>query len=87
MLSFDKSADYADSWSSGCNPNVTTCTAGLAVFSSGVPQRHLETQDYLFCDGHVKAYKGQTLTQSAAVYNYATPASTSGNSPTFNVAP
>ncbi|RYY16877.1 MAG: hypothetical protein EOO04_26280, partial [Chitinophagaceae bacterium] len=50
-------------------------------------RRHLDTHDVLFCDGHVKAYRGLTDTQSSAVYSYGTPGSVSGNSPTFNPTP
>jgi prepilin-type N-terminal cleavage/methylation domain-containing protein/prepilin-type processing-associated H-X9-DG protein len=46
--------------------------------SGGPAQRHLEGQNYAFCDGHVKWYKGATDTQSAAVYNGCTPGVTGG---------
>ncbi len=84
----DGQGRYGDEWSAGCGIDAgVTCTAGIATFPSPVPQRHLETQNYLFADGHVKAYKGQTDTQSAVVYNTATPGSASGTNPTFNTAP
>ncbi len=47
--------------------------ANLATTANGAAQRHLETQNFLFADGHVKAYKGQALNQSATVYNGCTP--------------
>ena len=46
--------------------------AGLETTTDGAAQRHLETQNVLFADGHVKSYKGQTLNQSATVYNACT---------------
>ncbi len=46
--------------------------AGLELTTEGAAQRHLETQNVLFTDGHVKSYKGQTLNQSATVYNACT---------------
>ena len=46
--------------------------AALATTVNGVAQRHLETQNFLFADGHVKAYRGQTPNQSATVYNACT---------------
>ena len=92
----------SDAWTAGCGGG-TDCggTAGLATFNGLSAQRHLETQNTLFCDGHVKAYKGATTSQSATIYNSATPGSTggsvfrgtagtgavSGNSPTFNLTP
>lgn len=94
-VSFLGTADY----SAGCDSDSTnrsTCGggAGLAVFKEAIPsnggiaaQLHLEGQNFSFCDGHVKWYKGQSSTQSAAVYNFATPGSTSQSSPTFNPQP
>lgn len=91
VLAADAANGYGDSWNTGCPGNGFSCAAGLAVFDGaqykGSTQRHLETQNYLLADGHVKAYRGQSDTQSAAVYNYSTPGSTSGSSPTFNTAP
>jgi prepilin-type N-terminal cleavage/methylation domain-containing protein len=91
VLAVDSANGYGTNWHTGCSANAATCTAALAIFDGGQyqgsTQRHLETQNYLLTDGHVKAYRGQSSTQSAAVYNYATAGSTSGNSPTFNTAP
>ncbi len=90
----DDSSSFGDNWACGCGGSATdTCpdAAALARFKGNSAQRHLETQNVLFCDGHVKAYKGATPTQSAAIYNFKTPGSgtgvVSGNSPTFNLTP
>lgn len=71
---------YGDNWSAGCSGN-TNCAAGLATLSSGAAQRHLETANYLFCDGHVKAYKGATPDGTASVYNICTAGSAGGTAP------
>ena len=96
VMILDGIARYGDEWSAGCgiDSGPLPCGApGLATFGGGdnkAAQRHLETQNVLFCDGHVKAYKGQTPTDSAAIYNSVTPGSgtgvVSGNNPTFNYA-
>ncbi|RYX85549.1 DUF1559 domain-containing protein [bacterium] len=92
----------ADNWSAGCGTTPDCGTGALATFRGPYAQRHLETQNALFCDGHVKSYKGQTTTRSAAIYNACTPGTlggptsgngtctstiASGNSPTFNYTP
>ena len=91
VMAVDAYGRYGDEWTAGCGvdapPICGGATAGLATFGGGdnkAAQRHLETQNVLFCDGHVKAYKGQTPTMSAAIYNYLTPRAMSGNNPTFN---
>ena len=70
---------------------LSGCTAGelssyniSPSYTTNPAWRHLEGQNYAFCDGHVKWYKGLTGTKSAVVYNARTPFSTSGNNPTFN---
>ena len=70
----------SDNWEAGCGGN-TQCggTGALAVFGSQSAQRHLETDNVLLCDGHVKSYKGATTTQSAAIYNGCTPGSLGGS--------
>ncbi len=79
-------------------------SAHLAVFAdTTAAQRHLEGQNFAFCDGHVKWYKGANGSTSTAVYSICTrsaaggsliaqcPATDtapySGNSPTFNLTP
>ena len=89
VMILDGYARYGDEWSLGCGiDNGLPCSGpGLATFGGGdnkAAQRHLETQNVLFCDGHVKAYKGQSPTASAVIYNAYTPITTSLNNPTFN---
>ena len=92
VMALDAYGRYGDEWSEGCGVDggPLPCPApGLATFPGGdnkAAQRHLETQNVLFCDGHVKAYRGQTPTTSASIYNAVTPGSMSGNNPTFNYA-
>jgi prepilin-type N-terminal cleavage/methylation domain-containing protein/prepilin-type processing-associated H-X9-DG protein len=80
-------------WTNGCFDDVT-CAAGFARFAPAIDkaaQRHLDGQNALFCDGHVKWYKGSSADTSAAIYSGPTPSSgtgiISGNSPTFNLTP
>ncbi len=95
---FDYGATTGRSWSAGsvtsagANQNCSSgCTPGLATFPNRVALRHLDGSTFAFADGHAKWYKGTTVTgsvsQSTAVYNAVTPATTSGNSPTFNPTP
>ena len=81
VMAVDYKSSYADNWSAGCGLNTTTCAAGLEITESGAAQRHLETQNVLFTDGHVKSYKGATPNQSAVVYNLCTPGSAGGAVP------
>ena len=76
-------ADYVSgtsgSYSVGIAPVATVNgPAGLATTADGAAQRHLETQNFLFADGHVKAYKGQAPNRSATVYNACTPSVVGG---------
>ncbi len=102
VLAFDYNSGNSFWWSQGCssggfvdsngNANGGGCgAAGLADFSNeggtGSAFRHLEGQNFAFCDGHVKWFKGSDANHSAKVYNVVTPGSTSGGSPTFNVSP
>ena len=83
VMAIDNETGYGDGWTSACNPGTVTCAAALGVFGGKAAQRHLETQNVLFCDGHVKAYKGATPTQSAIIYNTCTPGSVGGTTPTI----
>lgn len=93
VMANDAATGYPDSSTPGCAgwPNPTfTCAPGKAAYTNspiGPCQRHVLAQNFLFTDGHVKACKGQSASQSAEVYNYATPGSTSGHNPTYNTAP
>jgi prepilin-type N-terminal cleavage/methylation domain-containing protein/prepilin-type processing-associated H-X9-DG protein len=80
VLYADAVTESANSYESGC-AKARNCTAGLATFATltaepDPAQRHLEGQNFAFCDGHVKWYKGDTGTKSASVYNACTPGST-----------
>ena len=83
VMANDGNGDFGDNWETGCG-GTTSCAAGMASLRQNAAQRHLETCNLLFADGHVKSYKGQTTTQLANVYNAFTPLTTSQNSPTFN---
>ncbi len=69
----------SDNWTAGCGTSLDCASGGLATFNGTAAQRHLETQNVLFCDGHVKSYKGQTPTQSATIYNGCTRATAGGS--------
>ena len=84
MVAEDSTA-FGDNWSSGCAGN-TDCAAGLATVEGGAAQRHLETANFLFCDGHVKALKGATANGTASVYNICTPGSAGSAVPQFGCA-
>ena len=79
VLYADAVTESANSYESGC-AKARNCTAGFATFATSAneldpAQRHLEGQNFAFCDGHVKWYKGDTATRSASVYNACTPGS------------
>ncbi len=84
VMACDFSSGNSDSWTDGAGVN------GLAIFPVNVATRHLDTQNFLFCDGHVKSLRGNNNTpaadqsQSAKVYGRTTPLATSLSSPTFN---
>ena len=101
VMALDSNNGDGSNWASGCSGTDCT-TAGFASGMSGA-QRHLETQNTLFCDGHVKSLKGASASTSAVIYNTCTPSAAggqtssngtcaattiySGSSPTFNLYP
>ena len=103
VMAADYDSGASDNYTMGTAPSGTVAAgAALETTTGGAAQRHLETQNFLFTDGHVKAYKGATLNQSATVYNACTPSvangpvspgcgtvasPVSGSSPTFNINP
>ncbi|WP_238596579.1 prepilin-type N-terminal cleavage/methylation domain-containing protein [Abditibacterium utsteinense] len=60
----------------GCVGVVSNCTT--AAIDLTAAKRHLETANYLFCDGHVKAFRPDKI------YGNATSFTASGSSPTFH---
>ncbi len=73
-------------FSTGFGDNYTDGGAGGAGLANvNGAQRHLETQNFVFCDGHVKSYKGANANTSAKVWNVVTPRTQSLGDPTFNV--
>jgi prepilin-type N-terminal cleavage/methylation domain-containing protein/prepilin-type processing-associated H-X9-DG protein len=58
--------------------------AGLASDNNIAAQRHLEGANALFCDGHVKFYRGADRSTMANVYRANTPFATSGQNATFH---
>jgi prepilin-type N-terminal cleavage/methylation domain-containing protein/prepilin-type processing-associated H-X9-DG protein len=93
VLLFDRTSYCSYSIASSCLDDFCAAGQGLARFdetgttyvgASYGGQRHLDGQNFAFCDGHVKWYKGIDDTHSAKVYNWATPFSSSGDAPTFN---
>lgn len=106
VLLADGGDGSSSAWGSG-HPGIWG-PSSLATYSavSGAPNepawRHLEGQNFAFCDGHVKWQKGTSTSQSSVVYNACTPGSTggpvafascvvgttvSGTNPTYNPAP
>ncbi len=58
----------------GCATLVPNCTDAIDMTAA---KRHLESANYLFCDGHVKSQKPEQI------YGNATSFTVSGSSPTF----
>lgn len=71
----------------GCKVSTACATAGLATLDAAVSTRHLEGQNFSFCDGHVKWFRAADAASSAKVYNARTLGSVSLDNPTFNPAP
>ena len=78
VMAIDWISSTGDSYTSGFTIGTLVGNANLAITNGNAAQRHLETQNALFTDGHVKAYKGQTPTQSATIYNTCTPSIAGG---------
>jgi prepilin-type N-terminal cleavage/methylation domain-containing protein len=73
-------------------PVTAFTTEDKAIFPENVATRHLDTQVFLFADGHVKSLRGTNNTptngstsKSNVVWNGYTDFDTSGGDPTFNV--
>lgn len=91
VMIVEDATSSASTWEWGCGRR-TACSvfpAGLARTSVATANRHLGGSNLGFADGHVKWLKsaGETSAYFANVYNSMTPQSTSGNNPTFNIAP
>ena len=78
VMASDWESGRGDSWATGTNGVIPPSGLMITPAGFGVTQRHLETANFLFADGHVKAYKGQTDRQSANVYTLCTPSVTGG---------
>jgi prepilin-type N-terminal cleavage/methylation domain-containing protein/prepilin-type processing-associated H-X9-DG protein len=92
VLNADDATSSAVSYNWGCGIGdaCSNDPAGLAHFSGKASIRHLDGQNFSFCDGHVKWYagaEGSPYSPSKAVYNGVTPGTTSNNSPTYNPTP
>ena len=76
VLACDFITRNSANWSNGnvnsAGAGLTAISTGLARFGPGVGTRHLEGQNFLFTDGHVKWQKGReltaTVTQSTTVH-------------------
>jgi prepilin-type N-terminal cleavage/methylation domain-containing protein/prepilin-type processing-associated H-X9-DG protein len=85
----------SDTWDYGFNAGATPVIAGtggtratfLTESNNSPAQRHLDGQNFAFCDGHVKWYKGATAGQSAVVYNGCTPGTAGGSVPVWTGTP
>ncbi len=60
----------------GCDKIVTSC--GTEAIDLTAARRHLDTANYLFCDGHVKSYRPDKIYGNAVAF------AVSGSSPTFH---
>ena len=85
VMAGDGESSGATNRSLGCG-TYAACAVGnqKAIIANGAATRHLEGQNYLFSDGHVKWYKAQNATTSAKVWNGLTTFTQSGQDPTFN---
>lgn len=80
IQALDGNGSYQVAWGTG-NPTVTTFNGFRSIGSGGIPdgrgvERHLETTNVLFVDGHVKSLKIAALTElgntTPARYRYFT---------------
>ena len=78
VMASDWVSGTGDNWSTGTNGVIPPAGLMITPAGFGVTQRHLETANFLFADGHVKAYKGQTDRISANVYSLCTPSVAGG---------
>ncbi len=71
----------------GTNGAATDPLGTLAIIPDSSAQRHLETANFLFADGHVKSLKGNNVNQSSAVLSGADANTTTAaaGKATFNV--
>ena len=86
ILAGDSSTGTAAKFSSGTSP--AACPADLAGIDMGAAlNRHLETANYLFTDGHVKSLKGGPagLPCTSKIYAVTAPFTTSQQNATFRV--
>jgi len=58
---------YGDTYNTAFPGSPVSTGTTLATIPDHSAQRHLETANYLFADGHVKSLKGNTLDLSSAV--------------------
>lgn len=100
VMACDEKTGPTDNWSSGCVDNTQCAPGlatfrndfkpdpanpGNFIDSgSGGPIRHNGLQDALFTDGHVKAMRGSTQTQSSSIYSVCTLGAIGGSSGASN---
>jgi prepilin-type N-terminal cleavage/methylation domain-containing protein/prepilin-type processing-associated H-X9-DG protein len=89
VMALDDYSFLAISYNWGCGIGASCEGPGYAPgpAKTGAVKRHLDGQDIVFCDGHVKWYKAATNELFANVYNATTPLTTSLSNPTFNPGP
>ncbi len=78
VMAMDWISGPGDNWATGSNGVIPPPGLMITPAGFGVTQRHLETHNVLFADGHVKAYRGQTDRQSANVNSLCTPSAVGG---------
>lgn len=59
----EANGSYGFSWANAAStPSITTAASGVRQLEK-ISERHLQTSNVLFCDGHVKAMKLEQLTE------------------------